>query len=35
MYDVLYDVDVLYKLVGVLVILSAVGAAIRRETVPN
>ena len=28
MYDVLYDVDVLYKLVGVLVILSAVGAAL-------
>ena len=28
MYDVLYDVNVLYKLVGVLVILSAVGAAL-------
>ncbi len=28
MYDVLYDTDVLYKLVGVLVILSAVGAAL-------
>lgn len=28
MYDVLYDVNVLFKLVGVLVILSAVGAAL-------
>ena len=28
MYDVLYDPDVLYKLIGVLVILSAVGAAL-------
>ena len=28
MYDVLYDVDILYKLVGMLVILSAVGAAL-------
>ena len=28
MYDILYDVNVLYKLVGVLVILSAVGAAL-------
>ena len=28
MYDVLYDINVLYKLVGVLVILSAVGAAL-------
>ena len=28
MYDVLYDTNVLYKLVGVLVILSAVGAAL-------
>ena len=28
MYDVLYDVNVLYKLVGVLVILSAAGAAL-------
>ncbi|MBR5409583.1 MAG: MFS transporter [Clostridia bacterium] len=28
MYDVLYDVNILYKLVGVLVILSAVGAAL-------
>ena len=28
MYDVLYDVDVLYKLIGVLVVLSTVGAAL-------
>ena len=28
MYDVLYDTNILYKLVGVLVILSAVGAAL-------
>ena len=28
MYDVLYDLPVLYKLIGVLVILSAVGAAL-------
>lgn len=28
MYDVLYDTNVLYKLIGVLVILSAVGAAL-------
>lgn len=28
MYDVLYNTDVLYKLIGVLVILSAVGAAL-------
>ena len=28
MYDVLYDPDVLYRLIGVLVILSAVGAAL-------
>ncbi|MBQ7637651.1 MAG: MFS transporter [Clostridia bacterium] len=28
MYDILYDTDILYKLVGVLVILSAVGAAL-------